>query len=92
MTKHTNCIITYQKNNGNIIMKPKLSDANLKIGDETSMGWKVLNIHYEYNGNYYVRKDYIRLLKQKPKKKIRDKIISYIIRKLRKLVNNYNDL
>ena len=24
-----------------------------KIGDITSMGWKVLNVEYEYNNKYY---------------------------------------
>lgn len=70
MTKHTDCVITFQKNNGDIIMRPRFGTYGLNIGDETSMGWKVLDIHYQfYDGNYYHKEDYERMLKEyRPKK------------------------
>lgn len=45
--------ITYQKKNGNIIHKFRNTPLPYGIGDITSMGWKVLNIEYEYKGEYY---------------------------------------
>ena len=45
--------ITYQKRDGNIIQRYRNTMLPYKIGDETSMGWKVLNIEYEYNNKYY---------------------------------------
>ena len=41
--------ITYQKRDGNIIQRYRNTVLPYKIGEETSMGWKVLNIEYEYN-------------------------------------------
>jgi len=70
MTKHTNCVITFQKNNGGIIMRPRLGTYGLKIGDMTSMGWKVLDIHYQfYDGNYYHEEDYERKRREYSKKR-----------------------
>ena len=52
---HTDCIITFQKANGDIIVRSRMGICGLKslqIGDETSMGWKVIDIHYQlYDGN-----------------------------------------
>lgn len=75
------CIITYQKENGEILIRPRLTKYDLYIGKETSMGWTVLDIHYEYNGNYYHEKDYYKLI-QKVKKTTRQKIVNYIVRKV----------
>ena len=70
MTKHTDCVITFQKNNGDIIMRPRISTYGLNIGDETSMGWKVLDIHYQfYDGNYYHKDDYERKIQEYNRKK-----------------------
>ena len=70
MTKHTDCVITFQKNNGDIIMRPRFGTYGLNIGDETSMGWKVLDIHYQfYDGNYYHRDDYERKIRDYNRKK-----------------------
>ena len=57
MTKHTNCVITFQKNNGDIIMRPRMSTYGLNIGDETSMGWKVLDIHYQFSDGNFLQKN-----------------------------------
>lgn len=77
-------IVTYQKRNGDILLRPRKSLLGLRIGDETSMGWKVLNIHYLYDGNYYTYNDYCRAFRNKKKPKKR--FLKYIIRQLNKLV------
>lgn len=59
--------ITYQKSNGNIIQRLRKSELPYKIGDTTSMGWKVLNIEYQHNNNYYSKNEYNSLI-QKDKK------------------------
>lgn len=83
-----NCFITYQKNNGDIIFRPRISDGGLKIGNETSMGWKVINIHYEYNGNYYVYSDYMKIIRKNliEQKKLNKKIIQYFRRKKQQIL------
>ena len=45
--------ITYQKNNGCIIQRQRNTALPYKIGETTSMGWKVLNIEYEFNNKFY---------------------------------------
>lgn len=81
-------MITYQKANGDILLRPRKAIYNMKIGDTTSMGWKVLNIHYLYEGNYYTYLDYCKAVRgQLIRKKKRDKkILKYIIRQLNKLI------
>ena len=75
------CIITYQKENGEILIRPRNSKYDLYIGKETSMGWKVLDIHYEYNGNYYHESDYYREI-NKCKKSTKQRFADYIVRKV----------
>ena len=82
MAKHTACVITFQKNNGDIIMRPRLSCIDLSIGDETSMGWKVIDIHYQFSdGNYYHEEDYLRKLRELKAKKdpIKKRIADYLV-------------
>lgn len=74
------CIITYQKANGELLLRRRTSQYDLFIGKETSMGWKVLDIHYEYGGNYYHKEDYYRMIK-KNKRTIKQKIAEYIMHK-----------
>ena len=88
MTKHTDCVITFQKNNGDIIMRPRFNTMGLQIGDETSMGWKVIDIHYQFHdGNFYHEEDYKRLekeyrIKREPiKKRIKKNIADYLVNK-----------
>lgn len=50
--------ITYQKNDGSIILKKRNTMLPYKIGEITSMGWKVLNIEYEYKNQYYPLHEY----------------------------------
>lgn len=82
-----NYMITYQKNNGDIFFRARNSLLGLSIGDETSMGWKVLDIHYLYEGNYYTYDDYKRVRHGKEiKKKEKHKFIKFIINQLNKLI------
>ncbi|MBQ4031314.1 MAG: hypothetical protein II625_06135 [Bacilli bacterium] len=75
------CIIVYQKNNGKIFVRTYNYDQGRKIGEETSMGWKVLNVLYECDGNYYQYHKYMRILRKKLKRKANKKIISRTIKK-----------
>ena len=60
--------ITYQKRDGSIMQKLRNTMLPYKIGDTTSMGWKVLNIEYEYNNKYYSFYEY-NILVQKSKER-----------------------
>ena len=51
----------YQKKNGEIIERIRNTSAPYKIGDTTSMGWKVISIKYKRNGKYYDRIEYDRI-------------------------------
>lgn len=70
--------ITYQKRDGCIFQRYRNSMIPYKIGDTTSMGWKVLNIEYEYNNKYYTQSEFNKLvhksrensLKKKEKKEL----------------------
>lgn len=53
--------ITYQKNDGCIFHRYRKTDVPYKIGETTSMGWKVLNIEYEYKNKYYPEYEYNKL-------------------------------
>lgn len=75
--------VTYQKSNGCVIQRIRNTMLPYKIGDTTSMGWKVLNIEYKYNNKYYsihkyntmIQKDKQNLMK---KKKVKDLCIKEI--------------
>ena len=58
--------ITYQKQNGCIIQRLRNTPLSYKIGEMTSMGWKVLNIEYQYKNNFYPEYKY-NMLMQKDK-------------------------
>lgn len=45
-------LITYQKRDGSIFVRLLNNPYNKKIGEITSMGWKVLDIHHYYDGNF----------------------------------------
>ena len=45
--------VTYQKKDGSIIHRIRNTSLDYKIGDITSMGWKVLNIEYKYKDEFY---------------------------------------
>ena len=80
-----NCIITYQKSNGETFIRPYNSSQRFKrVGEETSMGWKVLDIHYKHGDNYYCYEDFIRIFNKEIKEKHNKKLIKYILKKLSK--------
>ncbi len=75
--------ITYQKQNGCVFQRFRNTILPYEIGDTTSMGWKVLNIEYEYKDKYYSKFEYDRLLyKNKQnylrKKQLKELCIKYI--------------
>ena len=65
--------ITYQKRDGTILKRYRHTELPYKIGEETSMGWIVLNIEYEYENNYYPENEYNVLLNKKKQKLIKKK-------------------
>lgn len=56
--------ITYQKDNGCIFQRYRSTTLPYKIGETTSMGWKVLNIEYEYKNKYYPEYKYNMLVQK----------------------------
>lgn len=56
--------ITYQKKDGSIIKRHRNTEPPYKIGQITSMGWKLLDIEYEYKNNYYSAYQYNILLQK----------------------------
>lgn len=81
-----NYMITYQKRTGEVFYRIRTTLGGLQVGDETSMGWKVLDIHQEFNGNYihpYEVRKYIR--KKLYKEPLKRRIVKYLIHKLNKL-------
>lgn len=81
-----NYMITYQKRNGDILLRARKTLYGMRVGDETSMGWTVLNIHYNYEGNYYTYPDYCRIIRgQQLKKKKEHKVVKYLIKQLQKI-------
>lgn len=71
--------ITYQKNNGCIIYRKRNTPLQYKIGDTTSMGWKVLNIEYEYNNKFYPEYKYNILIHKYKQSSIKKKHILELI-------------
>ena len=76
--------ITYQKRDGSIFQRFRNTTLPYKIGDETSMGWKVLNIEYEYNNKYYSYYQYNMLINKRKqryliKKRIKEICLKNII-------------
>ena len=54
--------VTYQKRDGCILQRIRNTVLPYKVGETTSMGWKVLNIEYEYKGKYYPEYKYNMLI------------------------------
>ena len=50
--------MTYEKANGQIIRRIRNTYPDYKIGDRTSMGWKVVDIRYLYKKKYYHKNEY----------------------------------
>lgn len=81
-----NFMVTYQKRNGDILLRARKTLSGMRVGDETSMGWTVLNIHYNYEGNYYTHDDYYRMVRHRQlKKKKQHRLVKYLIKQLQKI-------
>lgn len=65
--------VTYQKSNGCIIQRTRNTIVPYKIGETTSMGWKVLNIEYEYKNKFYPEYKYNMLIQKDRKTFIKKK-------------------
>lgn len=63
--------ITYQKANGCVIQRLRNTMLPYKVGDTTSMGWKVLNIEYEYNNKFYSEYEYNTLVQKKHRSQVK---------------------
>lgn len=63
--------VTYQKRNGVVFKRLRDTTPPYRVGEETSMGWKVLNIEYEYNNKLYPSYEYYRLIEKHKQKIIR---------------------
>lgn len=88
-----NCIITYQKSNGEIFIRPYNHSAfslGKRVGDESSMGWKILDIHYKYGNNYYCFDDFMRIFRNELQKELKEnkkkKLIKFAIKKLNSII------
>lgn len=66
--------ITYQKRDGSIMQRYRNTPLPYKIGDTTSMGWKVLRIEYEYNNKYYPEYKYHMLIHKDKQRYIQRKL------------------
>lgn len=63
--------ITYQKRDGSIMQKLRNTAPPYEVGETTSMGWKLLGIKYEYNGEFYPEHQYQLLIKRDKNKLVR---------------------
>lgn len=95
MYSFNDCIITYQKSNGEIFIRPYRHSLGKSIGDETSMGWKILDIHYKYGDNFYCYEDFMRIFRKgfekelkTPKISRKKKLLTYLMKTLKKMDMN----
>ena len=71
--------ITYKKRNGEIFNRIRSTLPTQLIGQETSMGWQILDIKYGFNNNFYSFSDYKQKLnKRKKYNHIQRKIINFL--------------
>ena len=57
-------LVTYQKGDGSIFQRIRNTALPYKIGEITSMGWKVLNIEYRHNDRYYSEHQYNKIIQK----------------------------
>lgn len=81
--------ITYQKRDGSIMQKSRKTMLPYKIGETTSMGWKVLNIEYEYNNKFYPEYKYNMLIQNNKQKYMKKKQIKELCLKETKTLLYY---
>ena len=79
--------VTYQKRDGSIMQRLRSTTPPYRIGDSTSMGWKVLNIEYEYKGKYYSEFEYYKMIEKNKQLFVKKKQIkSIVFRELKTLL------
>lgn len=71
--------VTYQKRNGSLIQRIRNTMVPYKIGETTSMGWKVINIEFRYDNAFYSEQDYYRIIQRNKKRHIRKQQIKKTI-------------
>ncbi len=82
--------ITYQKRDGTTMKRLRNTMLPYSVGDTTSMGWKVINIEYEYKNKYYPEYEFRNLIYQSKKKLIRkQQIKEQIMIKTKSLLYNF---
>lgn len=82
--------ITYQKRDGTVMKRLRNTMLPYSVGDTTSMGWKVINIEYEYKNKYYPEYEFRNLIYQSKKKLIRRRQIEErIMEKTKSLLYNF---
>lgn len=58
-------LVIYEKRNGDIIKRKRFSLPGHTIGEYTSMGWKIIDILWFYDGEYYSFPDYCRIKRER---------------------------
>lgn len=81
--------ITYQKRDGTTMKRLRNTMLPYSVGDTTSMGWKVINIEFEYNNKLYSEHDYGRIIQTNKRKYIRRKQTKELITKELKTILYY---
>lgn len=81
--------ITYQKRDGSTMQRLRNTVLPYKIGETTSMGWKVLNIEYEYKNKYYSYYEYNMLIHRNKQRYIRKQQIKELFLKKAKALLYY---
>lgn len=81
--------ITYQKRDGSIFQRYRETSLPYNIGDTTSMGWKVLNIKYGYNDEYYPEYQYNILVNKDKENFLKKKQITEVCKKEAKTIIYY---
>lgn len=80
--------ITYQKRNGELVIKEGILCSSYKIGETNGFGWKVVDMKYYYKGKYYSSYEYDEIrMKNNRKEKIIRMIKSNIKRFYKDMVN-----
>lgn len=73
--------VTYQKKDGTILNRIRNTSVPYNIGDITSMGWKILDIEYNYNGKYYSKYDYEKMMMNHKRKQQKIKRLKFNFKK-----------
>lgn len=71
--------VTYQKRDGSILERYRNTAPPYRIGDYTSMGWKLLNIEYCYKDKLYTEIEYYKMIEKRKQNYLKKKQIIEII-------------